>query len=122
MRPSRRFMLLALSLYGLGLVALVYGLTQSRRWASQALSTGAARQEWQEFRDDVAAQTDTGSPVRRRVPRSSEPPALVLLRDHFATCTTSAIVLTSALYWTAMLFVAGALAAAPPAPATDDAG
>jgi hypothetical protein len=49
------------------------------------------------------------STVKRRAPKSAEPPALVLMRDYFAVCLALAIVLSTVLFGTFMFFVRGAL-------------
>jgi hypothetical protein len=48
-------------------------------------------------------------PVKRRVPGSLEPPALVLMRDHFAVCLGFALLLSTVLFGTFMFFVRGAM-------------
>jgi hypothetical protein len=54
--------------------------------------------------------------VKRREPKSAEPPALVLMRDHFAVCLSLAVVLSSVLFGTFMFFVRGALTSPGPKP------
>ena len=49
-------------------------------------------------------------PVKRRVPKSAEPPALKLMRDHFGVCLGLSLVLSSVLFGTFMIFVRGAIA------------
>ena len=73
-------------------------------------SAGAESQEdWEAWREAVKeGQAETG-PVQRRVPKSNEPPALVLLRDHFAVCLTIALVLSSVLFGTFVLFARGVM-------------
>ncbi len=46
-------------------------------------------------------------PVRRRTPKSVEPPALVLMRDYFAVCAVISVVLCTVLFGTVMLLVRG---------------
>jgi hypothetical protein len=114
--PVRRWPLRVAVLVGylVMLALLALGLVRARRWANAAYASAAAQANWQEFRDDVAQDADRGGPVRRRVPQSGEPPALVLMRDHFPACAALAVVLSSALYFTLAFFFAGALAPAPP--------
>ena len=52
----------------------------------------------------------SAGPVKRREPKSLEPPALVLMRDHFAVCLGLALLLSTVLFGTFMFFVRGALA------------
>ena len=48
-------------------------------------------------------------PVRRRVPKSTEPPALVLMRDYFGVSLIGAVLFTTVLYWVIAWFVMGIL-------------
>ena len=81
----------------------------ARHWVLASFNDNAAQAQWTSFRDDVAQQSEVGSSVRRRVPKSLEPPALVLMRDYFATCTVIAVVLTSTLFATTAFFVGGVM-------------
>ena len=47
------------------------------------------------------------SPVQRRVPKSNEPPALVMMRDHFAVSLFAAVLFSTMLYWVLAWFVMG---------------
>jgi hypothetical protein len=74
--------------------------------------TGAAasprgQAEWTKWREDVkrGAVSDDGA-VSRRTPKSTEPPWLVLMRDHFAVCLTAAIVFTTLLFAVTAFFIA----------------
>lgn len=88
-----------------GVMGLVF-YTKAR--ALSAFATPAAQQQWNEWREAADRQTDQG-PVRRRPPKSAEPPSLVLLRDHFLTVLVASLVFTTALYATLVLLVRGAL-------------
>ena len=90
------------------MVAVVGGLYQGRAWTRGHLADSQAKAEWQTFRDDVANSVED-APVRRRVPKSVEPPALVLLRDHFVVCLIISCVMVSALFGTFALFIYGSL-------------
>lgn len=46
------------------------------------LSTSPAQAEWDRFRADMQAQSGERGPVRRKVPRSPEPPERIWLRDY----------------------------------------
>jgi hypothetical protein len=95
----------------IAVVALVCGgLVYGRHAAFQVYGTDQAQREWWDYRVDVAVEgaLDTG-PVKRRVPKSSEPPALVLMRDYFLVCLVGAIVLSSVLFGTFMVLIRGAL-------------
>ncbi len=85
---------------------LAWGLTRAKSWATASLSDAASHGDWQQFRADVV-KMNSDSPVRRRVPKSEEPPALVLMRDHFTECAVISVVLSTALYGTFALFLVG---------------
>lgn len=96
--------------FGVLVGAVMWGMFQARNWALRSLGDSVSQQEWTEYRDDVAQWAESSeAPVRRRVPKSSEPPALVLMRDHFAACTLISVVLSSALYATFVFFLGGTL-------------
>jgi hypothetical protein len=54
--------------------------------------------EWNQFRDDMKKQSDRSGPVQHKVPKSSEPPLRVWLRDYFWLAVTAWAVLASVLY------------------------
>lgn len=102
-----------LAAYIVVLALVTAGLFYSRHQAFQTYGTGAARSAWTAWREDVAAAQETGS-VRRRIPKSTEPPALVLMRDYFPICLTASLLLTSVLFATFMLFIRGVFASPSP--------
>ncbi|MCA9166693.1 MAG: hypothetical protein KDB23_03455 [Planctomycetales bacterium] len=110
---TRLAWLLAATIYVLLLIAISFGLREARRWATVNLVTPTAHDNWEQFRGDIREQAERGGPVKRRVPVSTEPPLLVLLRDHFVACLVISIVLSSALYGTLAVFVVGALGRRP---------
>ena len=88
--------------YALLLGAVVAGTFKTRDWAFEQLAA-----DWEEWRDDVRQQQVQPSPVQRRVPQSSEPPALVMMRDHFVVSLFAAVVFSTMLYWVSAWFVIG---------------
>lgn len=96
--------------YALLLAGIVWGLGAFQAWTKTAFANTKAQSDWQHFRDDVAESVETGQgPVSRSVPKSEEPPALVLLRDYYIECLVVSLVLSSALYWTFAFFLRGVL-------------
>ncbi len=65
--------------------------------------------DWQAWREDVREQQTNRGPVERRIPKSDEPPTLVLMRDYFAVIMVGAILFSSVLYWIIAWFVTGIL-------------
>jgi hypothetical protein len=55
----------------------------------------------------VESQQDKRGPVKRDVPKSEEPPALVLMRDFFGVMLAGALLFTSMLYWILAWFLTG---------------
>ena len=84
--------------------AVVGSLLSARRRALDEMNTPQARAEWETWRQSVRDEARAGAPVQRRVPKSGEPPMVVLMRDHFAVCLATAVVLSSALF-TVMAFM-----------------
>jgi hypothetical protein len=99
--------------YVLLLAAVLWALLAAREWALTVAASPQSLREWQAWRQDVEQQRTERVPVQRRVPKSIEPPALVLMRDYFAVCLVGAIVFSSLLYWVVAWFIHGISAAAP---------
>jgi hypothetical protein len=88
----------------LAMIALVtVGMFAGRRMALEQLSTPEAKAEWEAWRTSEPNVKDVGG-VKRRPPTSNEPPALVLLRDHFG------VMLFGAVFFSTLLFAAVAFA------------
>ena len=67
------------------------------------------QREWEAWRESVKEGQGQDAPVQRRVPKSEEPPAIVLLRDHFTVCLIIALVLSSVLFGTFLFLVRGVM-------------
>ena len=93
--------------YLLLLSGVALGLWYGRQWSARTLANAPAQAQWQDYRQALAAQAKQGGPVQRQVPRSLEPPALVLLRDHFGSCLLLAMLIASALFATLAFFAIG---------------
>ena len=92
------------------IVTVVAGTFYGRQQALAIYGTADAQTEWDAWREDAKRLAEESGPVKRRVPGSAAPPALVLMRDHFGVCLALALVLSTVLFGTFMLFVRGALA------------
>jgi hypothetical protein len=94
------------------IIALVVaGVIYGRTRALEIYGSPAAQAEWDQWRADAQKMAQQPSVVKRRVPGSVEPPALVLMRDYFAVCLAGALLLSTILFGTFMVFVRGALTA-----------
>ena len=92
------------------LVCVVVGsMVQLRRTSVPDLSSPKAKSAWNSWRDDVREQQANPGPVERKVPKSDEPPALVLMRDYFTVLMTGALLFSSLLYWIMAWFLTGIL-------------
>ncbi|MCU0876389.1 MAG: hypothetical protein MUF06_01170 [Pirellulaceae bacterium] len=100
-------MLLWLLAYCAVMATIVGVMVSVRSTAMQSYGTRDAQVEWDAWRADAREMSEGQGPVKRRPPKSAEPPALVLMRDHFGVCLALALVLSSLLYGTAMFFLRG---------------
>lgn len=97
-----------LALMGLGM----WELHRAHQWALASFDStseeGKERQaDWEKWRKEAEEQADGKGPVKRRIPKSTEPPTLVLLRDYYGMCLTAFLLFGSVLYGTFVFFVRG---------------
>ena len=104
---SRAVNLAWLAAYLVAVAVVVMLVLRARDATFRELSTPEAVAEWQAWRESAPNRTDAGG-VRRRQPKSTEPPALVLMRDHFAVVMSSAVLFSSLLFATIMIAARGA--------------
>lgn len=102
------------ALYGLMLAGVAGGMFQLRRAALAIYGTPQAQAEWEAWRQAAREMAGPSGPVRRRPPASPQPPALVLMRDHFGVCLAGALLLASVLFGTLLYLAQGALRTGPP--------
>lgn len=102
-RRLRWWMVGYAALVGVVVIAMIW----KRHSAVTQLSSPKSISDWQAWREDVREQQSHPRPVERRVPKSNEPPALVLLRDYFAVLMIGALLFTSMLYWIIAWFITG---------------
>ena len=96
---SKKYLRIAAMAYLALMIALVWGLFAQRQSILRDLNSPDARGDWQAWRSDVERQQQEPQTVSRRVPKSAEPPALVLMRDYFVTCLVGAVLFVSLLFW-----------------------
>lgn len=97
---------------------VVWSMFAARKWSLAELAKPNSVAQWEAWRDDVRSQQDEPSPVERSVPKSTEPPALVLMRDYFGVSLCGAIVFSTLLYWIMAWLISGTVAR--PSPTTSD--
>lgn len=96
-----------LAAYAVLLAAIAVSLAYARRQVVARLSTAKARAEWQAWKAETEKQARSPGPVKRREVRSDEPPALVLLRDHFGTMLAMSLTVASCFFVFLMIVVRG---------------
>lgn len=96
------------ALYLLLLAAVIGGSYYARSWAIAVYGGPQGQAGWDQWRAG-AEKLSTEGPVKRRVPKSDKPPALVLATTYFGVCLTIVLVLTTVLFATAVYFVQGVL-------------
>jgi hypothetical protein len=110
---GRFFWIIWTPLYVVLIVAVVAGLWYARREALAIYTTPAARAEWQKWVAEAQRQERGEGPVRRRAPRTDQPPAAILMRDYFLTCLAAALLLVTALFWSLAFMMHGAFLVRP---------
>ena len=103
------------------LAIMAVGLWQLHRAHVWALASheassdeGKKRQaDWDEWRKTAAEQVERKGPVQRRIPKSTEPPSLVLLRDYYGMCLSAFLLFGSVLFAVSMIFVRGIFSPPP---------
>ena len=93
---------------------LVVVFVEARRRTIATLDNPQARAQWQAWRKEAQRQSQGVGPVRRRPPKGDEPPALVMMRDHFAAALGSALAIASCLYLFLVIVARGAIRSASP--------
>ena len=99
------FWLLAYLLF-LGVIA--GGVFHGRSRALAIYGSGEAQSEWDTWRAEAKKMAEDPITVKRRIPKSGEPPALVLMRDYFAICLGGSLLLSTVLFGTFMVLIRGA--------------
>ena len=79
------------------IAAICLGLAALRSRVLQVMGTAEEARRWQEWREDAEEAGEIGG-VARRAPKSSEPPALVLMRDHIWVIAVAALVFGTVFY------------------------
>ena len=106
---NRCFLAIAVIVYVLLATASVIGMNRARRNVMENASA-ATQADWETWRAAAREQADGSGPVSRRVPKSDQPPALVLLRDYYGMCLAAVLLFGSLSYLVLMFFLHGATA------------
>lgn len=93
------------------MAAVVLLLWHARRSVLSRLDDETGRDQWQEWKlKEEARSLEKKSPVERRPPTSNEPPAVILLRDHFAAIVVGCLAAGTVLFGFLTIAIRGALA------------
>jgi hypothetical protein len=97
--------------------ALVAGLWYAREQVIATFDNPQSRTEWNKWREETAAlSTSTRPAEKRREQRATEQPILIVMRDNFAACVVTTVLMGTIGYW--FVALAGRGAVRTPDPAT----
>jgi hypothetical protein len=97
-----------LASYAITILIVIGAVLQVRKTTLRDMATPEAQAQWQEWRE--AEPNQAGGPVRRRPPSTVEPPALVLMRDHFTVVICGSVLFSSLLFAAIMMAARGVFA------------
>lgn len=95
---KKTWLVATLLLYSLLQIGVFWGLGRARQWTLDQYASEEAQKQWDRWVDEAQRQAEGDGPVARRVPKSKEPPALVLMRDHYPTCAAGAWLFSTLLF------------------------
>ena len=108
--PRRRGLLLLVVAW-LAFISLPpIGLSMLRQQLLLWQSSPTAQQEWDRFRAAMREESTGAGPVRRKVPKSAEPPLKVWLRDYFVLAIAAWILFGSVVFLVTGVLASGAWA------------
>jgi hypothetical protein len=123
--PISKLLLTSLILgYLIFAAVLLTGMFIVRQSIVPELSSSQSQADWTAWRAEAAQQDGTHGPVQRAVPKSPEPPLLVLMRDYFPACVLGLLLPLSALYAVIAWLACGVLRQSneSPSPSREDQG
>ncbi|MCA9102028.1 MAG: hypothetical protein KDA63_12785 [Planctomycetales bacterium] len=126
MQPTRKALLVWLSIYVALALAGCWGAFTARQWVIDRVDNDKGAADWEAWKQDVTQTNERAGTQVRRLPEgqeSGEPPSLVLMRDHFAAVLGFGVLIGTLLFAFSAYFLHGALfAPGPPidAPGEDD--
>jgi hypothetical protein len=89
----RNILIFWVVLYVAATAGIGYWLTDVRAEWVRVAARPEARADWETWKEDVrTGEAPRFGPVKRRVPTASEPPATILLRDHFPSILLTVVV------------------------------
>ena len=104
-----RINVLMLTVYVILIVAIVVGFFRAKSQVLGRLDANVSQEAWQQWRQEAERQSEGQGPVTRRAPTATEAPTVLLLRDHFATCLTLTLLISTVLFATFAFMIRGVL-------------
>jgi hypothetical protein len=98
-----------LACYLVFVTGMAGGLFYARSRVLGGLDSAASQDAWQEWRQEAERQSAGGGPVVRRPPTATEAPTVLLLRDHFGTCLTLTLLISTVLFATFAFMIRGVM-------------
>jgi hypothetical protein len=80
------------------IAAIVIAMISWRQSIITVMSDPDSQASWNDWRAEAAKEDGAHGPVQRTIPKSPEPPMLVLMRDYFPGCLMGLLIPSSALY------------------------
>ncbi len=105
----KRLDALLIVLFATMVVGTTWGMVRVRRATLERATDPAFQADYAEWVEEAKRQSSDGGPVKRRPPKSFEPPILVLMRDYFLASLGSVLVFATALFLTFAFLLRGAL-------------
>ena len=88
----------AFAIYLVVMFLMVWGLRFARQRVIDSLGSPEALAQWRAFAEETRKEPAPGQAVQRRPVKSDEPPALVLMRDHFMAIAVTSLLIGSFVY------------------------
>ncbi|HJN67286.1 MAG TPA: hypothetical protein QF761_13840, partial [Pirellulales bacterium] len=108
-RKSRLLQRVWLAGYLMTMAAILYGMISLRNMQLDQNNSATTQADWQQWRNEAARQSTGKGPVQRRVPKTLDPPIMVLFSDHFSVIVIFSLLFGSAFYFMLYFFVHGTL-------------
>ena len=98
-----------LALYLILIAGMSGGLLLARSQVLGRLDDDVSQEAWEQWRQAAERQSAERGPVTRRPPAATEPPTVLLLRDHFGACLTLTLLISTVLFATLAFMIRGVL-------------
>ena len=95
--------------YLITMAAIVYGMISLRNKQLDGNHSASTQADWQEWRHEAERQSTGKGPVQRRVPKTLDPPIIILFSGNFAVILIFSLLFGSAFYFILYFFVHGTL-------------